>query len=712
VRSPVGTLVRTISNKAPIPYTGRSQVRLPWTHKTGAEAQMRAMGSVSTLFAIVSRLAEATAAVDWKLYRKGRPGIDPEEREEVPSHAALTVWNRPNDFMTRQELVASFQQHLDLVGEGWIVTAVNRVASRLPIELWPVRPDRIEPLPDPKEFLTGYLYTGPDGQQIELAKERVIQLCMPNPLDPYRGLGPVQALLTDLDATRYSAEWNRSFFLNSAEPGGIIEYERRLSDEEFDEVSARWAEQHKGVANAHKVAIIEQGKWVDRKYSMRDMQFTELRTVAREIIREAFGFPKPLLGAVDDVNRANAEAAEVMFARWLVIPRLERIKQALNNDFLPLFGTAGVGVEFDYCNPVPNDREADDRERESKAGSFVALVNAGVHEDDAADAVGLPQMRFERPAPDRSATADRSGPRPLVEAPAAARLDIHHHALGPALEGPRPVGLSMSALAALDSRRSLRADAGDGMVRQVRADHEAALEQVLADWANVAEAQYAQIAEQVQDAARDADPARLARLEVDTATAEALLRGALGGMAATGARRMADEAAAQGVPVTPPTVDESLRNTLPRGLVDFGGELVAIARATAGLLASRTAVAAGQEALRLFKPGAVAADVAARVVEFLRGMSPRGLRDVLGGALHRATNLGRFATLQVAPAARYLATEVNDQRRCEPCAQIDGTQFADLAAAWATYAGGGYQWCEGGDRCRGTVTARWEQADG
>jgi phage portal protein BeeE len=197
-----------------------------------------------------------------------------------------------------------------------------------------------------------------------------------------------------LDATRYSAEWNRNFFLNSAEPGGIIEVPHTLSDTEFSEMTARWSEQHQGVAQAHRVAILEQGKWVDRKYSMRDMQFTELRDVSREVIREAFGFPKPMLGTVEDVNRANAEAAEVVFARWLVVPRLERIKQALNNDFLPMFGTTGQGVEFDYCSPVPEDREADAADLTAKANAASQLVAAGYDPRDVLAVVGLADMAF------------------------------------------------------------------------------------------------------------------------------------------------------------------------------------------------------------------------------------------------------------------------------------------------------------------------------
>lgn len=358
--------------------------------------QMASMGSVGTLFAIVDALAENTSQVDWKLYRKAASGRH-EDRTEITSHLALTIWNKPNRFFTRQEFTQTFQQHSDLTGEAWWVVGRNSRAT-FPMELWPVRPDRMSPVASPTEFLVGYIYTGPDGEKVPLRLDEVIQLRRPNPLDPYRGMGPVQSILADLDSTRYSAEWNRNFFLNSAEPGGIIEVPESLSDGEFRELRDRWNEQHRGVSQAHRVAILEHGKWVDRKFSQKDMQFVELRGASREIIREAFRFPKPMLGTVEDVNRANADAAEVVYARWCLVPRLERIKQALNNDFLPLFGSTGQGVEFDYCNPVPEDHEAEAKQLTSRSDAAKTLVDAGWDPDDVLRVVELPDMKYSRQA--------------------------------------------------------------------------------------------------------------------------------------------------------------------------------------------------------------------------------------------------------------------------------------------------------------------------
>jgi HK97 family phage portal protein len=403
VKSLIGGLAGAVRNATPVSYAPR-RGGLPLAGLAGSstEQQLRAYGGVGTLYSIVHLTSNATSQVDWRLYRKSvdnrRTTATGEvaKRTEVTRHAALDLWNTPNPFQTGQEFREAAQQHLDLVGESTILVVRSDLAD-LPLELWPVRPDRLVPVPHPTDFLAGWIYCGPDGEKVPLGTDEVIQLKMPNPLDPYRGLGPVQAILTDLDSARYSAEWNRNFFANSAEPGGVIEVDKRLTDEEFDEMTERWREQHQGVNNAHRVAVIEQGKWVSNAMSMRDMQFKELRDVSREIIREAFGIHAHLLGITEDVNRANADAAEVSFARWLITPRCERWKQMLNARLLPLFGATGQGVEFDHDRVVPEDREADDRERTSKAQAAQLLVAAGYDPADVARAVGLPEMAFVGP---------------------------------------------------------------------------------------------------------------------------------------------------------------------------------------------------------------------------------------------------------------------------------------------------------------------------
>lgn len=393
----LGTVGRVIRNATPVPMSRRSSgydAGFLGLDRGSRLAQLDSMGTVSTLFAVVSAIAEGTAKQAWYMERIRRDnrvyGPTRETRVPLLQHPALDLWEKPNPFYSRHDLVETCTQHLKLCGEAYWVLVRIKAFGGLPLEMWPVRPDRMQPVPHPTEFLTGWTYTSPDGERVPLDVADVIQIKTPNPVDPYRGMGPVQALLADLDSVRYSAEWNRKFFMNDASPGGIIESDDRLNDADWRKFRDRWSEQHRGVNNAHRVALLERMHWKDRGYSMRDMQFTQLRDVGRDVILEAFRVHKSIVGRSDDVNRANAVAARDQMAEGNIDPTLSRYQGALNTRLLPLYGD--VTTAFCFESAVQGDAQADATELATRAGVFSTLKGAGVDPVDAALVAGLPAM--------------------------------------------------------------------------------------------------------------------------------------------------------------------------------------------------------------------------------------------------------------------------------------------------------------------------------
>lgn len=401
MRSPFAGAISRVRprNSSPVPLVSRSRFAGMFGAVSGDENLTAKYGEVGTLFAVVSRLATAVAKVEWTLYNTATSGL-PEDRTPNITHASVKFWGKPNPHMHRRRFVETVQQHIDLVGEGAPVLSVVKIGNdRVPIEAWPVRPDRIKPVPDPYDFLSGYVYTAADGQKVPLDLDECKRLIMPNPNDPYRGIGPVQAILTDLDSVRYSAEWQRNFFLNSAEPGGVIEVPETLGDREYDRLKAQWDSGHRGVQKAHRVALLEAGaKWNGTTYTQRDMQFAELRGIGRDVIMEAFGFPKPILGIVEDVNRANADAAEYLFSKWLIEERLDRWKDWLNFDILPMYGRTAVGLEWDYCSPVAENTDVRNGAVTANANAADKLIRLGGDPAEVMAYLGMPDIPFDRSA--------------------------------------------------------------------------------------------------------------------------------------------------------------------------------------------------------------------------------------------------------------------------------------------------------------------------
>lgn len=397
-------VLRGIFNRAPVPFVSRSGggLSLRAWGDFGRRSQLAASEVNSDLYSIVHRTSTSTAAVNWRLYRSSPSGLA-EDRVEVLKHQALRVWKRPNDFWTGREFVEAGQQHNDLTGETWWVVERASITGygelAFPTGMWVVRPDRMVPIPSPTDYLSGYMYVGPSGEEVALTRDQVIQTKIPSPLDPYRGLGPVQALMLTLEGAQAAEAYDAAFFTNGAMPGGLLRTPNMLSDPDFNRIASRWRDQHKGTENAHRVAILEGGlDFTAVTYSRKDMQRTESAGVTSDKIKRAFGISGFALGELQDANRAAAEAASAWFAQNLTIPRLDRLKDALNYQFLPLFGDTGTGLEFDYDNPVEPDQATQNETLTAKTAAYRELVDAGVEPDDAARTVGLPTMRH-RPAP-------------------------------------------------------------------------------------------------------------------------------------------------------------------------------------------------------------------------------------------------------------------------------------------------------------------------
>jgi HK97 family phage portal protein len=702
VRSPLELLRPRAAKPAddqshpPVPYVGRSGATSTSVMSRTAEgdrgAQLAAMGANSTSFAVVDVLANPTALVEWHLYRSATSGKD-EDRQEVLDHPALTLWRKPNPRMVRALFCEAVNQHYELTGMGAMV--IYKMGT-LPVQLWPCRPDRLFPVPSPTEFLTGWIYQSPDGEKIPLDVGEVLFIRTPNPTDPYGALGPFGSLQATIETQRYADLYNRNYFINSAEPGGILKSPTMLSDDKFEETKTRWRESHRGVAAAHRVAILEGGMtWESTGVTHKDMAYVELDKRQAERIREAKRVHPAMLGITEDVNRANAEAAWVIHGQMQMIPRLERWKQLLNYELLPMFGkTTGQGFEFDYENPVPEDEEREARVLVSRASAAKTLIDAGFDRAESLAACELPEI------------AERDGVDAPPPAPILAPPMPMHDPAAPAEDMPvEPVQAHAERLPIPALPRAEQTGAPEVNLDEVQGAWELALAALLAEWGSVNTGWQADLLDQIRSIVDSGKVERLTRLTLDSAEAGDLVALHMTGLAEVAAERVVTEARRQGVN------DMEAKTPKPRVIDDQ-------AAVTAGLLAASMAISAGREAMRVNAPDLDGNQVADKVGEFLAGLSDANTRTSLGGALTGAQNQARIETFRSGPIASLYANERMDSNTCSPCKSIDGRYIGSTMDATTIgeveklYPMGGYVNCLGRDRCRGTITGVWRTEGG
>jgi HK97 family phage portal protein len=676
---------------APVPYS-RDMPRM-MMYSTAArekDALLRAVEENSTLYSITNRTGTAVSELIWRLYRDTPNPDVTSERVEVQSHAVLDLLAKPNRFMPAAYVAHTLQLHLDATGEGYQILnrAVNNPKA-LPLERWPVTPSRIEPVPSARNFMNGWLYTSPDGEQVPLELWEVIPFRTPHPRDPYRGLGPVQPMITQLEASKFAAEYNRNFFLNSAQPGGIVTFDHRLGDDEWNEFVQRWNEQHRGVSRAHRVAFLENATWISNQMTMKDMAFPELRTNARDEQYEAFGIAGSVMGVTEDVNRANAEAGKAMFGDLLVNPRGALMRDTYNLFLVPMYGDPDLALDFD--SPVPADQALENATLVAKANAASILVNGGWDADEVLVTCELPPMKWkEPPAP---VAPIMPGQQPAPHGGSSEQdndnEDDEDEDETPSNHAP----LRIHGLTNAHDPATVDLTAVDDQWQQAVAQLSTQYQ------ADITPDQRRQLQQQITTAVNDGHPDQFAHLSVDSAAAAALLLAAMLALGQQAAQQASTEAMTQGqdgIPAQAPTE----------------AEMTDTAAIVAALMATELAVSAGREAARVYHPGMSGQQLADEVGAFLATLSAAVAAAHLGGALMAAITMARTATLTQIDHGSIYASEVNDKNTCAPCKDIDGHLFgpANTASTRARiselYPAGGYIRCLGRERCRGTIIWR------
>jgi len=310
---------------------------------------LQAYGQIGWLFAANSLISQAVADVKWHLYEKDGAQLG----DEVDSHPLIDMWAYVNPFQTKYQFLQLTQMYLGLVGEAFWVLNFNRVG--VPAEMWIAPPQNMFIVPDPVTYISHYEFRRGAGR-IRLEVPEVIHIMNPNPYNPYRGLGAAQAISVDLDSERNASRYQNRLFYNDAMPGLIIEYPDIPEDSERQKIRAEWNEIHQGWRNARKTGFLWGGAKANTlALTNRDMEFWRLRKVNREVILGAYGIPATMLGIEGVGSRARVEGDDLVFSKNVLKPALTRIKEAINEQLVPLFDE---GWLFDFEDPVPENREA------------------------------------------------------------------------------------------------------------------------------------------------------------------------------------------------------------------------------------------------------------------------------------------------------------------------------------------------------------------
>jgi HK97 family phage portal protein len=264
-----------------------------------------------------------------------------------------------------QSLVETLAANLLMHGNGYV--QILKDASGTPVELFALRPDRVQVVLDSLGWPCAYDYTVA-GHSKRLPVEddngwpEVIAIRAMHPLEDHYGAGALEAAWQAVLIHNAATAWNRSLLENAARPSGALVYETgdgaTLAHEQFERLKRELDVAFSGAANAGRPMLLDGGlKWQSMALTPADMDFATLKSAAARDIALAFGVPPMLLGLPGDNTYANYREANRALWRLTLLPLAEKIFAALREGLAPWFPDATLGIDLDQVPALSEDRE-------------------------------------------------------------------------------------------------------------------------------------------------------------------------------------------------------------------------------------------------------------------------------------------------------------------------------------------------------------------
>lgn len=302
---------------------------------------------------IVDKIASDLSYIPGKLYRIGEEG----ERQEVTSHPFLDFMDQPNPLyeMTSSAIWRLQAIFLMLKGEGYFI--IERYSNGTPAELWPVPTHWVQMTPYQDNPF--YQVRTTDGYMMNVSVDDMFVMRDLKPLDPYRrGLGQAEALADEVETDEYAAKFQKKFFYNDATPGIVISMPG-ANDDQQTRFLAKWDERLRGPNKSHRPITIggppgSPAAVTKLADNMKDMDMINGRTFIRDAVLEHFGVPREIMGITQNSNWATADAAQYIYAKNVLTPKLKNRQDAINRQLLPAYGE---DLKWEFDDIIPHDQE-------------------------------------------------------------------------------------------------------------------------------------------------------------------------------------------------------------------------------------------------------------------------------------------------------------------------------------------------------------------
>jgi len=291
--------------------------------------------------------------------------------EEVIDHPFFDLMRNVNGFNNQFDLKELTTIFLELTGNGYWYLPRNGLG--VPSEVWVLYSQWMRVIPDPEEFIKGYLLER-GMKSVRFEESEVVHFKYPSPSSEFYGMGPLMGAASAYNLEKDMTDYEKAMFENMGRPdiallsktGGLEKKDKR------DRLTEMWRSAYGGPKKTGKVAVLQGDLEVKEfGFAPREMSYLAGRKKSKEQIANAFGVPMSML-TTEAVNLANAKAGNYQHAKNAILPRCRRFEEKLNEKLLPMYDEK-LFCAFD--NPVPEDVELKLKERESNLRTGYSSIN-------------------------------------------------------------------------------------------------------------------------------------------------------------------------------------------------------------------------------------------------------------------------------------------------------------------------------------------------
>lgn len=301
---------------------------------SGKPVNERTAMQTTAVYACVRILAEAVASLPLHVYEYQDDG----GKKLVHDHPLYyLLHDEPNPEMTSFVFRETLMSHLLIWGNAY-AQIIRDGAGRV-LGLYPLLPDKMEVQRDDKGNIY-YVYSRNSDENpmfkeygnIKLKAEDVFHIPGLG-FDGLIGYSPIAMAKNAVGMTLACEEYGASFFANGANPGGVLEHPGVLKDP--SKVRESWNSVYRGVSNAHKIAVLEEGmKYQQIGIPPEEAQFLETRKFQINEIARLYRIPPHMVGDLDKSSFSNIDQQSLEFVKYTLDPWVIRWEQSLQRSLL------------------------------------------------------------------------------------------------------------------------------------------------------------------------------------------------------------------------------------------------------------------------------------------------------------------------------------------------------------------------------------------